>query len=379
MTVDTFYSESADGFIESSHASTYSTARSGGGTKVAPTTEVYLQIGQNYLGSEFGYYLYESFLSFDTSTIPDSAIISAVTLSLHGGGYVDQSTTDFTIEARTYDWGASLTTADWVAGADLSSNTLLASRSTSGWSTSAYNDLTENGSNFVSAINKTGITRIILCSSRTKDGTTPTGAEYVNLGASEKSGTSNDPKLSVTYVLGPTTVGSITMSGTVTKLVNKSLTGTSGSLSGTLITGVAYFKSLTGTTGALSGTLVNRTNKALSGSITGSGTVSKHITKSFVGIMGALTGALNATKTKLVSVSGTMGTLSGAVTTRQTGFGVALSGSISSISGSIGRTTNKALSGAITPTGRVTLLGTFRSVIMKAGTVIRRTIQGGSG
>lgn len=378
MTIDTFYSESADGFIESSHSTTYSTARSGGGSKVAPTTEVYLQVGQNYIGG-FGYYLYETFLSFDTSTIPDSAIISSVTLSLHGGDYVDQSTTDFTIEARTYDWGASLTTADWVAGADLTSNTLLASRSTSGWSTSAYNDLTENGSNFVSAINKTGITRIILCSSRTKDGNTPTGAEYVNLGASEKSGTSNDPKLSVTYVLGPSLSGSITMSGAVYRQVNKSLSGTTGNLTGALTVGAAYFKELAGSVGNLTGSLVRATNKALSGTFTGIGSLTKFITKSFSGTTGTLEATMNATKTKLVSLTGTMGTLSGVVTSVQTGFGVALSGSISSISGSIGRTTNKALSGAITPTGRVTLLGTFRSAIMKAGTIIRRTIQGGSG
>lgn len=378
MASATFYSESADGFIESSHSTTYSTARSSGGSKVAAATEVYLQVGQNYIGG-FGYYLYETFLSFDTSTIPDSAIISSVTLSLHGGGYADQSTTDFTIEARTYDWGASLTTADWVAGADLASNTLLASRSTSGWSTSAYNDFTENGSNFVSAINKTGITRIVICSSRTKDGTAPTGAEYVNFAANETTGTSNDPKLSVTYALGPTTVGSITMSGTVSKQINKSTSGSTGNLTGSILIGVAYFKELTGSVGNLTGSFVRTTNKALSGTFTGTGALNRHVTKAFTGTMGALTGALNATKTKLVSVSGTIGALTGAVTTRQTGFGVSISGSISSISGSIGRTTNKALSGVITPTGRVTLLGTFRSAIMKAGTIIRRTIQGGSG
>lgn len=378
MTTDTFYSESADGFIESSHATTYSTARSSSGTKVAPATEVYLQVGQNLIGG-FGYYLYETFLSFDTSTIPDSAIISTVTLSLHGGSYSDQSTTDFTIEARTYDWGASLTTADWIAGADLASNTLLASRSTSGWSTSAYNDFTENGSNFVSAINKTGITRIVICSSRTKDGTAPTGAEYVNFAANETTGTTKDPKLSVTYVLGPTTVGSITMSGTVSKQINKSTSGSTGNLTGSILIGVAYFKELAGSVGNLTGSLVRTTNKALSGTFTGTGSLAKFITKSFSGTTGTLEATMNATKTKLVSLTGTMGTLSGVVTSVQTGFGVALSGSISSISGSIGRTTNKALSGAITPTGRVTLLGTFRSAIMKAGTIIKRTIRGGSG
>lgn len=173
--------------------------------------------------------------------------------------------------------------------------------------------------------------------------------------------------------------GTITATGTLAKVVKKNVSGSTGNLTGSLLTGAAYFKSLTGTMGSLSGTLVKTANKALSGTFTGTGALNRNVTKAFTGIMGNLTGAVNATKTKLVSVSGTMGALSGAVTTRQTGFGVALSGSISSISGSIVRRTNKSVTGVISPTGRVTLLGTFRSAIMKAGTIIRRTIQGGSG
>lgn len=369
----TIYSNSA-GYQESDHA-TYATARSG---TVIVTNQDGVT-GYFIAGQATGYAVFQSYVSFDTSVIPDDAVISSVELSIYA--YGDTSTTDFTIQARLRDWGATLTSADWVAGANQSSDTLLATYTTSsGWTSTNRYIFTNNGTNLVDNINKTGYTRFYFTSDRTVAGTTPTNDEYVAFaGNATVAGTDSDPKLVIVYQNLQSISGSITMSGTVTKRVSKTISGSTGTLSGSMLTGIAYLKSLSGTMGNLSGTLVNRTNKALSGSITGSGTVSKHITKSFIGSMGVLTGALNATKTKLVSISGAMGALTGAVTTRQTGFGVALSGSISSISGTISRRTNKALSGVITPTGRVTLLGTFRSVIMKAGTVIRRTIQGGSG
>lgn len=201
MTDSTFYSSTADGQIESFNA-TYSTARSGG-TLTANTAG-----GSANVGQVAGYACYEAFLSFDTSAIPDGDIITAVTLSLDGTGAIDGSDTDFTINARVYDWGASLTTADWIAGASLSGNTLVASRSTSGWNASGYNAFTSEAA-FLTAINKTGVTYLVLSSSRHEAGTTPTGNEYVGVATADTTGTTHDPKLVVTH-LSPT--GTITAS-----------------------------------------------------------------------------------------------------------------------------------------------------------------------
>lgn len=208
MATLTAYSSTADGYIESNSA-TYSTARAGGGTLNAIAAANFCNLGQR-LGGD--YYCYEAFLDFDTSSIPDDATITAVELSLCGNGD-DSSVTDFDLEARLHDWGASLTTADWVAGADLGGKTLLASKATSGWSASAYNAFTENGSNFRDNINKTGVTRILICSSRHRAGNAPTGNEYVGFLAAEWS---SDPKLVVTYTTSTTHTAAAALSVTAT-------------------------------------------------------------------------------------------------------------------------------------------------------------------
>lgn len=191
-TVSTFYSGAADGYVESGHA-TYATARSGG--TVGPNSAIAsLYIGQYKLGN---YQCIEGFISFDTSALTDSDTISSAALGLYGSG--NFSTTDFTIEARVQDWGATLTTADWVAGADLSAKTRVATFATSGFSTSAYNDFAEDGTNFQSNVNKTGTTYLILVSDKLVSGTAPTGDEYVGVYSADQAGTTQDPKLVVTH------------------------------------------------------------------------------------------------------------------------------------------------------------------------------------
>lgn len=142
------------------------------------------------IGQQVGIYD-EGFIAFDTSGV--AGTITAVTLSLYGD--LDASTTDFIVEARIHDWGATLTTADWVPGNTLGTKTLVASKSTSGgWSTVAYNVLTSEAA-FLSNINQAGFTRLILCSSRQRSGNAPSGAEVIACKSANNSGTSQDPKL----------------------------------------------------------------------------------------------------------------------------------------------------------------------------------------
>lgn len=193
-TVSTFYSGTSDGYLVSVHA-TYATARStfSGGTSVSDA-DTTMACGQMKPGD---FQLYEMFVQFDTSAIDDSDAVSQAVLSLYGT--VDLSTTDFTAEARLYDWGASLTVADWVAGASLSSLTRVATHASAGFATSAYNDFTEDGSNFRSAVNTTGATRLILVSDRLVAGTEPTGNELWLVSTADETGTTQDPKLVVTH------------------------------------------------------------------------------------------------------------------------------------------------------------------------------------
>lgn len=190
MSTDVFYGITGDGFVYSTNA-TYATARTGSGQFAATT---FLRVGQYWDGS--AYYCYEGFLGFDTSSIPDTDTVSAATLSIMLE--TDNSTTDFTTQARLFTWsGSGLTTADWTSGASLT-ETLLATLNSSGIvAVGNYADFTDSA--MPANINKTGNTEIRLNSSRHAAGNTPTGHEELRFYASVQTGTTQDPKLTVTH------------------------------------------------------------------------------------------------------------------------------------------------------------------------------------
>ena len=192
-TTTTAYSSTEDGFVRST-STTYSTARSGGTLALNPTLPNIVRVGQLFVTPD--YYCYEGFIDPDTSAIPDGDDISSAVLSLYGN--TDDSTTNFTVNARLRDWGTTLETADYVAGASLSALTLLATFATTGFAVGAYNDFTSDAA-FISNVSKTGETRIIITSSRHEAGTAPTDAENVQWDAAEVAGTTQDPKLVVVH------------------------------------------------------------------------------------------------------------------------------------------------------------------------------------
>jgi hypothetical protein len=202
VTVSTFFSSTADGRIQSQAVTSYSDAREGVGGAVLDThTDSSQQdlVGQLYNGTT--YFCWQLFLDFDTSAIPDTDNIDSVVLSLYGE--TDDSAQDFIYQARLHDWGGTLTNADYVAGSALSGKTLLATFNTSGWSTTGYNDLTSESS-FVSNINKTGVTYIVLSSDRQAGNNAPVNGanERVQCFMADEAGTSKDPKLVVTHSAG---------------------------------------------------------------------------------------------------------------------------------------------------------------------------------
>ena len=194
-TTYTIYSNgSDDGYISSSNA-TYATARSGSNLGAVTNSANENVIGQTTLGD---YYCFEAFVNFTTSTVAGS--VSSATLSLYGAS--NSSNTDFTINARRLDYTAGgLTTADWIAGASVSGQALLATYATTGWDTADYNVFTSQAA-FLTNINQSGTTGIILSSSRHEGNNAPTGDEYVIFHGGSETGTSQDPRLVIEATLG---------------------------------------------------------------------------------------------------------------------------------------------------------------------------------
>lgn len=200
------YAASSDGQILSS-STTYADAREGTGTATltAATGSATQNVGQRVVTGTYS--CWELFFNFDLigGGIPASTTATAASLTFDIR--TDSSTTDFTLEARTKDWGASLTTADWVAGSAQSGQQLLASVNTSGIANPFTMTNNVSGTDkLLDAVNTAlagdGILRIMLCSNRQGSGTTPTGNEFLILYMADQTGTTNDPRISVTYPSG---------------------------------------------------------------------------------------------------------------------------------------------------------------------------------
>lgn len=194
MPSHTFFSGTADNRIQAD-GSTYAIARAGTSTLTAGTVT---DTNRATAGQQefFGYRWWSFFFAFDTSAIDDTDTVDSATVSIYF--HTDSSSTDFTIEIREKDWGASVTTADFVAGASLSGLTLLASKTTSGLSTAAYTDFTSEAA-ITSWVNKTGTSYALMCSSHTTNNTAPGVGATVSVDGytADDSGTTRDPKLVV--------------------------------------------------------------------------------------------------------------------------------------------------------------------------------------
>lgn len=165
---DTFYVQSGGGRVASYNAD-YATARAGSGSLLLGAGS--LLWGQ--LESGGTYYCYECMLAFDLTSIPSGATITSATFS----GYPnDVATTNaYTIRLRAYDWGPTLATSDFVAGASLSSYTLLADLATTSWTAGAYrafNDVALAANLVPGAVNY-----FVISSSLHEAGTQPGAAE----------------------------------------------------------------------------------------------------------------------------------------------------------------------------------------------------------
>lgn len=213
MATYTFYPSTSNSGWASSYdnGGSYTKARAGTGSygvavAIGSATDY---IGQTKSGAIVG--CFETYLEFDTSSLAGKTITSA-TLSIYPTTLAN-SGGSWTNEARLYDYGTSLTTADYVAGASISGYTSLATLTSAASTTGAYRAFTDVA--LPANINKTGKTRIGIFSSEQRLNSAPTGQEYV---AFDGEAGTNPPKLVVVTADegGLTkTLGALTISSTV--------------------------------------------------------------------------------------------------------------------------------------------------------------------
>lgn len=210
MPTYTVFADTTDGYINSGDATipvpNYLNARAGTGTvaltvdTTAITTWFINSFNAATKSSVANYTIREDFWAFDTSTIPGSDTVNSATLSLFGGGARSIGGT-VVGEIYTYDWGTSLTTADYVPGASIGALTRLATFAMgvagANWNTAAYNVFTEDGTNFQGAINKGGSTRIMGTFDTVKGTTAPLVLNQISISSADEAGTTRDPKLVV--------------------------------------------------------------------------------------------------------------------------------------------------------------------------------------
>lgn len=198
----TFYTSSSDAYLAEADAN-YNTARTTAAGDTLNSTSTWAIIGQAYSGGVYGVWRYA--LYFDTSSLPDDAIITSATLSLYG--YGDFSDTDFDIQIQS---GMPTYPHDPAVVGDYNYSYYSdngGSLSTSSFVLSAYNDITLSATG-LTWISKTGATKLMIRSSRDINGNTPTGSETIYVYTYEQ-GSGYRPKLEVTYSL-PVTAPDIT-------------------------------------------------------------------------------------------------------------------------------------------------------------------------
>lgn len=189
---DTFYGSGYDGYI-TNQSETYNTAW------VGTTGQVSDLAANGYIGQSFvtpSYYIKRTFFFFDTASLPDNATIISAVLSLYG--QTDESDTDFNITIQS---GMPIYPNRPLISGDYDKSHYSGDGGkfdTVNFITTGYNNITLNADGR-SWINKTGYTKLCLRSDREISGTVPTGKEQIYCWFTEKPGTSQDPKLSITY------------------------------------------------------------------------------------------------------------------------------------------------------------------------------------
>jgi len=175
----------------------YRSGNCNSGTQVV-TSGSTMTIGYNYLGVTNP--IFEGFISFDTASIDDDAVIYFATLNLYLSSTYDSTRAD-EIRAAVYNWTSPLTDTEWRSPSQLNALTYVGAVRSG--VTSSYNSFIPNGDSLTSNINKTGNTKFILYSGKFADGSynSPSGNNTYEFNQANSS--SNKPVLQVVYAVHP--------------------------------------------------------------------------------------------------------------------------------------------------------------------------------
>ena len=189
MATTLIYADTSDGYLRSDNA-TYSVARAGYNLTVLDTQSL-ANCGQAYSGGL--YYLYELFLSFDTSSVssPGLAEVKATPSNQPGGSW--------NVLAAAYDWGSSIDTGDWQDGTDLAALTPIDATGVvgnHGYPTTLYMHLVPPV-DATGWVNAGGTTRLILWSDDQEADSAPSTIENIIVRSADYSGSTSDPFLRV--------------------------------------------------------------------------------------------------------------------------------------------------------------------------------------
>lgn len=193
-----FSGTGGDGQLQSD-STVYGNAQSGNNLQTdGGTTDV--TCGQQYHSPSGHFYIWRSWFPFDTSSLPDNAVVSAATISLFGVNQVDTASVTPTINivSSTEADPTLLATGDWSSLGTTAYSTI----TYAGFSTVAYNDFSLSAGG-IADISLTGYSKYGCRSNRDISSTAPsTGAnnqEVLAVKSAEQAGTTNDPTLAVTY------------------------------------------------------------------------------------------------------------------------------------------------------------------------------------
>jgi hypothetical protein len=172
-------------------------------------------VGCRYIADP-GYQIVRGFLPFDTSDLPNTATITAGVFSVYvtGTADIDNDGDDYIVAVQTSQTSnTELVVGDYDTCGDAITNPTIGSNTSdiSGIGSSAYEDftLTATGRSWISltSYTKLGLREGHDCLNHAI--ATSVGYTRIQLSTSEEEGTSQDPKLVVTYTLGPPGVKTI--------------------------------------------------------------------------------------------------------------------------------------------------------------------------
>lgn len=210
-TVYTVYAATTDHNVSSS-STTYSTARSGGGTLADNFSAgglAVLDVGQDHSAGSGIYRCMEAFLPFDLSAVPSPSAASKLIMNVAA-----TFTTTKTFQARITTFATG--TGAFVAGASLSALTSFGSLAVTGTGSKTWTGPADVGS-------RASTFGLILFGADQLNGVTPTSnaLDFIRLDSADASGTTNDPRVEITVAVATTLTaaqGSFTLSGQVAGL-----------------------------------------------------------------------------------------------------------------------------------------------------------------